>query len=54
MIDDGGGGGCHGSGFLMWVHGGGLVVPGLRLVCGWIFAGFVVGLVSWWSLCGGD
>ena len=51
-----------------WVEGsgpgGGLVVSGLfgfffflmglRLVCGWIFAGFVVGLVSWWLLGGGD
>ena len=43
-------------------HGGGLVVPslfgyflmGLWLVCGWIFVGFVGGLVSWWLLCGGD
>ena len=43
-------------------HGGGLVVPGLFgyflmglwLVFGWIIARFVVGLVSWWLLCGGD
>ena len=43
-------------------HGGGLVVSGLFdyflmglwLVCGWIFVGFVVGMVSRWLLCGGD
>ena len=29
-------------------------VVGFWLVCGWIFVGFVVGLVSWWLLCGGD
>ena len=42
-------------------HGGGLVVlglfgyflMGLWLVYDWIFARFVVGLVSWWLLCGG-
>ena len=41
-----------------WLGGVGFVwfffLMGLRLVCGWIFAGFVVGLVSWWLLCGGD
>ena len=42
-------------------HGGGLVVlglfgyflMGLWLVYDWIFARFVVGLVSWWLLYGG-
>ena len=43
-------------------HGGGSVVlglfgyflRGLWLVYGWIFVRFVMGLVSWWLLCGGD
>ena len=51
-------GGGNGSGGQRAV---GMVVPslfgyflmGLWLVFGWIIAGFVVGLVSWWLLCGG-
>ena len=31
----------------------GYFLMGLWLVFGWIIAGFVVGLVSWWLLCGG-
>ena len=50
---DSGGGGQRAVG--MVVSGlFGYFLMGLWLVCGWIFARFVVGLVSWWLLCGGD
>ena len=42
---------------VVWLFFNGFVagfVVGFWLVCGWIFVGFVVGLVSWWLLCGGD
>ena len=50
----------------VWCHGGCFVVVteffdnffnglwlGLWLVCGLVFAGIVVGLGSWWLVCGG-
>ena len=52
--DGSGGGGQRAVGLVVQGLFSFFFLMGLWLVCGWIFAGFVVGLVSRWLLSGGD